>query len=463
MARSTTRPGVARICGVPADAATPTERLVTPSASRAGPGVGFRGHLGERRCHGRSVGAGEPQGLQPPHGEHDRSDRRDREQRQSRREADLRGHTPHGRPITEDALGGGQRPLPDADVAHSGHVAAEHGLPEQGVEQAEDHRVPGDDREGHEDRGVGDGRKGGGDAVRGAKAPAVVPGDLDRGDDRKHGEDQGSGPGDDQLRPEDGASRDGLGEQIDDRAVVDLRPDHPGADQQADQRKEQQQEDGQDREQQRRAAALIRWASGGEPLNTVNLVNAFALGTLLPLICLLIGTGVIGSEIDDGSIVYLLAKPVPRRTILLSKLVVAWGAALVFAVLPIVAAVEIAGDDGGRLGAAYGVAAALAAITYTAIFVALSVVTRNAVILGLLYALLWETVLGGYVPGVRNVSVRQWALAAAERILGDRATMWGVTSEVSLTAALALLAVATIGAVVLAVRRLQTLRLTSAD
>ena len=99
----------------------------------------------------------------------------------------------------------------------------------------------------------------------------------------------------------------------------------------------------------------------------------------------------------------------------------------------------------------------------TAIFVALSVVTRNAVIIGLLYALLWETVLGGYVPGVRNVSVRQWALAAAERLLGDRATMWGVTSEVSLTAALALLAVATIGAVVLAVRRLQTLRLTSAD
>ena len=94
---------------------------------------------------------------------------------------------------------------------------------------------------------------------------------------------------------------------------------------------------------------------------------------------------------------------------------------------------------------------------------ALSVVTRNAVIIGLLYALLWETVLGGYVPGVRNVSVRQWALAAAERILGDRATMWRVTSDVSLTAALALLAVATIGAVVLAVRRLQTLRLTSAD
>ena len=208
-------------------------------------------------------------------------------------------------------------------------------------------------------------------------------------------------------------------------------------------------------------AGLVRWASGGDPLSTVKLTNEFALGTLLPLMCLLIGIGVIGTEIDDGSIVYLLAKPVPRRTILWSKLVVAWGATLVFAVLPIIAAVEIAGDEGTRLGWAYGVTAALAALAYTAVFVALSVVTRNVVIVGLLYALLWETVLGGYVPGVRNVSVRQWALAAAERILGDRAPAWGVTSDVSLTAASVLLAATTIGAIVLAVRRLQTLPLTT--
>ena len=210
-------------------------------------------------------------------------------------------------------------------------------------------------------------------------------------------------------------------------------------------------------------AGLVRWATGGLQSGTVVLVNEFALGILLPVMCLLIGTAVIGSEIDDGSIVYLLAKPVPRRTIVLSKLGVAWAAMAVFAVLPIVLAVQIAGDDGGQLGVAYGLTALLAGIAYTALFIALSIVTRNAVVIGLLYALVWETVLGGYVPGVRDVSVRQWALAPAEELLGFRASTWGVTSEVSLAVGLTLLAVVTMGAVWLAIRKLQTLRLAAAD
>src|SRR5660398_326931 len=86
------------------------------------------------------------------------------------------------------------------------------------------------------------------------------------------------------------------------------------------------------------------------------------------LMCLLVSTGVIGAEIDDGSIVYMLAKPLKRRVILFSKIVVALAAVLVFAVIPTMLTVLIAGDEGGRLMVAYGVSAALAAVAYTAIF-----------------------------------------------------------------------------------------------
>ena len=206
-------------------------------------------------------------------------------------------------------------------------------------------------------------------------------------------------------------------------------------------------------------AGLTRWASGGAPDASATLAGQFAMGTLLPLMCLLISTGVIGAEIDDGSIVYMLAKPIPRRTIVFSKMAVAFGASFVFAVIPTIVAVEIAGDSGGRLAIAFGVSTALAAFAYTALFVALSVATRNAVILGLLYALLWETVLGGYVPGIRAVSVRQWALSVGERMLGDHAASWGVTAEVGIVTGVVMLVISTAAATALAVRKLQTLRL----
>ncbi len=210
-------------------------------------------------------------------------------------------------------------------------------------------------------------------------------------------------------------------------------------------------------------AVLTSWATDGSVTGSANLAGDFAMGTVLPLMCLLIGTGVIGPEIDDGSIVYLLAKPVPRRSILLAKLGVALATTLVFAVLPIMAATALAGDDSFKLTAAYGAAAALAGIAYTTIFVALSVLSRNAVIIGLLYALLWESVLGGYVPGVRDLSVRQWALAPAEAMLGDKAQLWGVESAVTVGVGLTLLVVVTFGATWLAIARLKVLRLAAAD
>jgi ABC-2 type transport system permease protein len=210
-------------------------------------------------------------------------------------------------------------------------------------------------------------------------------------------------------------------------------------------------------------AGLTRWAGHGSVTASAGLTGGFAMGTVLPLMCLLIGTGVIGPEIDDGSIVYLLAKPLPRRSIVAAKLAVALVTTVVAAVLPVAATALVAGDDGLRLTWAFGLAALLAGITYTTLFFALAVLTRNAVVTGLLYALLWETVLGGYVPGVRMLSVRQWALAPAEALLGGDAQGLGVTSDVSTGVGLVLLVIVTGGAAWLATARLKTLRLAAVD
>ena len=52
----------------------------------------------------------------------------------------------------------------------------------------------------------------------------------------------------------------------------------------------------------------------------------------MPLLSLIAGTGSIGPEIDDGSIVYLLAKPLNRYSIVVTKLAVAIGVVIVFGV-----------------------------------------------------------------------------------------------------------------------------------
>jgi ABC-2 type transport system permease protein len=192
-----------------------------------------------------------------------------------------------------------------------------------------------------------------------------------------------------------------------------------------------------------------------------NLLGAFGIAVVMPLLGLIAGTGSIGPEIDEGSIVYLLAKPLNRYQIVVSKLVVALGVLVVFGVLPVaVAGLVLTGSLGG-ITAAYAVGALVAGVAYAALFLLLAVVTRNAVVIGLVYALVWESLLGGLAPGAQTLSVQQWALAVVEQLLGDDATLLGVESAVSLATGVVLLLVVALGCTAYAGRRLQTLRLTS--
>ncbi|HEY3261780.1 MAG TPA: ABC transporter permease [Pseudonocardiaceae bacterium] len=186
-------------------------------------------------------------------------------------------------------------------------------------------------------------------------------------------------------------------------------------------------------------------------------LGAFALGTLVPLLGLIIGTGVIGPEIDDGSIVYLLAKPVSRFVIVFTKLVVAVGCVAVFAAVPTLAAGLIMAGDRRGLALGYGVGALVGGAVYCAVFLMLGVLTRHAVVVGLLYALLWESLIGGYVPGARTLSVRQWAVSVTSAVAEHGA----VPADVRLRVAVPLLLVAAVAATWYAGWRLRSLALTS--
>ena len=95
------------------------------------------------------------------------------------------------------------------------------------------------------------------------------------------------------------------------------------------------------------------------------------MATMVPLIGVIAGTGAIGPEIDDGSIVYLLAKPVKRPTIIFTKLIVAIAMTMAFSAIPTLIAGFILNGNGQQVAVAYTVAALVASIAYSALFLLL--------------------------------------------------------------------------------------------
>jgi len=176
------------------------------------------------------------------------------------------------------------------------------------------------------------------------------------------------------------------------------------------------------------------------------------LGTtvVLPVIALIVGTGVLGSEIDDGTLVHVLAKPLPRREILLTKLVVAIAVTAVTVGVPMYVAGLIA--ESSRLGVGLAVGSAAGAVGYSALFVALSLVTRRPVLIGLIYVLVWEGILGNVLSGTKVLSIGQYVLAIADRIADTDL----LKSAVSVPVSLVMTVLVAVAATVLAVDRLRS-------
>ena len=210
-------------------------------------------------------------------------------------------------------------------------------------------------------------------------------------------------------------------------------------------------------------AVLARALAGQNSDIAVGLLGGFGLATVVPLVGLIAGTGAIGPEIDEGSIIYLLAKPVSRFSIATTKIIVAVTVIAIFAALPTLIAALILSGGSGRLAVAYPLGALVAGTAYGALFVLLAVITRHAVIIGLFYALIWESLVGSYVPGAQALSIQQWSLAFTEKALGGRAAQLHVESALGLSVSISLLLIVTLGCTWLAGWRLRSLRLTSDD
>jgi ABC-2 type transport system permease protein len=197
--------------------------------------------------------------------------------------------------------------------------------------------------------------------------------------------------------------------------------------------------------------AVLSSAVGAKPQNWFEpVVHALGLTVVLPVLALVVGTGVLGSEVDDGTLAHILAKPLPRREIVLSKLVVAVGVTTLVSGVPLALCGLIAGS--ARLAGGLAAGAFVGSLAYSALFALLSLVTRRPVLIGLAYILIWESLLTNILTGTRVLSIQQYVLAVVDRV--SASTL--LTANVSLAVSLAMAFVFTVGFTVLAVDRLRS-------
>ncbi|WP_090930523.1 ABC transporter permease subunit [Nonomuraea jiangxiensis] len=203
-------------------------------------------------------------------------------------------------------------------------------------------------------------------------------------------------------------------------------------------------------------ALLLRLFGEGDQRSAVLLMQNFAIGTMLPLLGLIAGTGVIAPEIDDGTIIHLMSKPISRPVIARTKFLVAASLLALFAAVPtyVSAWLLVRNEDGIAPGFALG--ALVAGIAYAAVFLLLGVITRHAVTIGIVYALVWESLVGNLVPGARKFSIQQWAQSIADQISGSPF----LRTDVSLGFAVPAIIIVTLGAVLWTGHRLRAFSLT---
>ena len=183
-------------------------------------------------------------------------------------------------------------------------------------------------------------------------------------------------------------------------------------------------------------------------------LSGMLAGSIIPLVVLAIAAAAFGNEVEDRTLANLTISPVPRWKIALPKLLATITVAGPFIAASAIATAHFAflGDATATIAVTVGALAAVA--MYGALFVWLGLVSPQAIGIGLLYIVLWEGLLSGYVAGVRLLSIRFYSIALMHGLDERR---FAALPLPSLTAAATMAVLVIAGTVFLSIRRLRTM------
>ncbi len=138
---------------------------------------------------------------------------------------------------------------------------------------------------------------------------------------------------------------------------------------------------------------------------------------VLPLAAAVFATAVVGQEVEQKTIVYLLTRPVGRPTLLLSR-----AAAATLVVYAIAAACALTVALATRFGPGVAgslardlVALAVGSLAYVGLFLVVSLLLNRAMVVCLLYAFGWETSVGNMPGDLYHLAVSSYLAAIGSK------------------------------------------------
>ncbi|MBA2758315.1 MAG: ABC transporter permease subunit [Chloroflexia bacterium] len=169
-------------------------------------------------------------------------------------------------------------------------------------------------------------------------------------------------------------------------------------------------------------------------LATPIFVGLFA-STLLPLAALVLSTAALGDEIEDRTLPYLTMKPSSRLRIVVEKYIgtllvtvpIAWGALLT---VWLVSSWGFLNDTRDMILPM--LVASLAGIAaFSALFLLISLYSSRALLIGIFYVFVWESLLSQFLPGIRTISIRHYTQSIFVRLLDDPVVLLDGASRTS--------------------------------
>ncbi len=160
------------------------------------------------------------------------------------------------------------------------------------------------------------------------------------------------------------------------------------------------------------AITVLIWAVGGEQTlkhrwEAYHVLMQMLIGLLVPLVCMLYGNALLGAEIEQRTIVYLLTRRLHRATVLLVRFAAVWLALTVLCELALLAAHLCATMSSEAVASpasggswqpwvawrVYAGVTALGVAGYLAVFTTISVVFARSLIVSVVYFVLFELII----------------------------------------------------------------------